>query len=288
MNFNFDNREITANTADASSIRWVQDRMDDLDVRIAQRDFEEAVRSIEKGIRCLYQNVLMKGRQLLASMDPKQVTYPLMSMHLSHQAQHLTDILSHVLNLESHLVSSTKKYAQLLIRLGEEDLARSTYLQSRKEYVRRKIRAMQHPGAYGINDVEGFVEAVAWLIVRVVKNSWSVYSETFSEQRMASNFFEWVKEQVEGILLNLSFDLIPAFSEIFRRQLFGYADDSPLYKRSKAGVLAVWSELKGLGLDMTFTLEPLIGEHRTSKEGTALSSVASLTEGAKSLGLQSS
>jgi hypothetical protein len=40
---------ITTSAADANSIRFIQDRMDDLDVRIASREFEEAVRSIEKG-----------------------------------------------------------------------------------------------------------------------------------------------------------------------------------------------------------------------------------------------
>ena len=132
-------------------------------------------------------------------MDAKQETYLLLSMHLSHRTQLLTDTLSHCLSLESRLPSSTKRYASLLLRLGEDDLARSTYLQSRSDYVRRKIRAMQHPGAYGANEVDGFVEGIAWLIVHVIKNSWSVYNDTFSETRMASIFFEWVKEQVEGI-----------------------------------------------------------------------------------------
>ena len=132
------------------------------------------------------------------SQDPNQVTYSLLSLHLSHRTKQLTDYISRALNLESHLPNSTKRYSLLLTRLGEDDLARSTYLQSRTEYVRRKIRAMQHPGAYGSNDVDGFVEAVAWLIVRVIKNSWVVYRDTFSESKMASNFFEWVKEQVEG------------------------------------------------------------------------------------------
>ena len=50
MNFNIDKGSefLAANNTD-NSVRWVQDWMDDLDVRIAMRDFEEAVRSIEKG-----------------------------------------------------------------------------------------------------------------------------------------------------------------------------------------------------------------------------------------------
>lgn len=221
-------------------------------------------------------------------MDSKQVSYSLLSIHLSHQSQQLAETLLHALNLESHLPSSAKKYAQLLIRLGEDDLARSTYLQSRKEYVRRKIRAMQHPGAYGINEVDGFVEAVAWLVVRVIKNSWNVYSEAFSEQRMASNFFEWTKGLVEGMFLRVNSECVLAFAEIFRRQLFGYADDSPLYNRSKAGVLEVWSELKDLGLEMTFILEPLIEQRQVTEEDAELPSTGQLVEGVKGLNLQNS
>lgn len=38
------------NKAELSAIKWLQDQMDDLDVLIAQNDFEEAVRHIEKGL----------------------------------------------------------------------------------------------------------------------------------------------------------------------------------------------------------------------------------------------
>jgi hypothetical protein len=138
------------------------------------------------------------GRQTLATMDSKKMTYSLLSLHLSHRTKQLTDHISHALDQESHLPSSAKRYAKLLISLGEEDLARSTYLQSRTDYVHRKIRAMQHPGAYGTNDVDGVVEAIAWVMVRIIKNSWTVYSDTFSETRMASSFFEWAKGQAAG------------------------------------------------------------------------------------------
>jgi exocyst complex component 8 len=199
MNFSIHRRGtfLTIDNSD-SSVRWVQEQMDDLDVRIAMRDFEDAVRSIEKGNAIVIHVSQILGRQTLASMDPKQATYPRLSLHLSRQIKQLTDYITHALNLESHLPNATKRYSVLLTRLGEDDLARSTYLQSRADYVRRKIRAMQHPGAYGINEVDGFMEAVAWLTVRVIKTSWGVYSETFSETRMASSFFEWVKEQAEG------------------------------------------------------------------------------------------
>jgi hypothetical protein len=57
---------------------------------------------------------------------------------------------------------------------------------------------MQHPGAYGTNDVDGVVEAIAWVMVRIIKNSWTVYSDTFSEARMASSFVDWANGQADG------------------------------------------------------------------------------------------
>jgi hypothetical protein len=141
-------------------------------------------------------------------MDAKQPTYPLLSLHLARHTQQLTDRLSHGLTLESQLPSTTKRYSHLLIRLGEDELARSMYLKSRASYIGRKVRAMQSHGAYGTNEIDAFVEAIAWLTIRVVKNSWTVYSETFSESRVASSFVEWVKEQVEGMFSLENFLLI--------------------------------------------------------------------------------
>jgi hypothetical protein len=40
---------LDATAADGNSLRRIQDHMDDLDVRIAMREFEEAVQGIEKG-----------------------------------------------------------------------------------------------------------------------------------------------------------------------------------------------------------------------------------------------
>jgi hypothetical protein len=131
-------------------------------------------------------------------MDTKLQTYSLLSLHLSHRTQQLTETLTRCLTLESRLPKSTKRYAMLLLRLGEDDLARTAYLRSRSEDLHRKIRAMQNPGSFEANDVDGLMEAIAWLIVRVIKNSWTVYSEIFSEIKMASSFFEWVQDEVKG------------------------------------------------------------------------------------------
>lgn len=138
---------------------------------------------------------------MLASMDPKQQPYPMLSLHLEERTQQLTMELSRSLKLESHLPTPTKRYVRLLIRLGEDVLARSSYLSSRTLYIRRKIRSMQQPEAYGNGEVDGLMEAIACVIIHAIRNTWSVYSDSFSESRMTSSFIEWVKEHIEGSIL---------------------------------------------------------------------------------------
>ena len=138
---------------------------------------------------------------MLATMDSSAQSYSLLSLHLSHRTQQLNNLLTHSLSFNSRNPTSTKRYSQLLIRVGEDDLARSTFLSSRASYVKQKIRAIQHPGAYGASDVDSFVEAIAWIVVRIIKNTWGVYNEVFGDNKTSSNFFEWCKEQVEGIYL---------------------------------------------------------------------------------------
>lgn len=71
---------------------------------------------------------------------------------------------------------------------------------------------------------------------------------------------------------------ILGFSEIFRRQLYGFPQDSQLYGRSKEGVLAVWAELRSLGLDVTFLLDSLIDEKSAEDSGKVLSEHPSAVE----------
>lgn len=126
------------------------------------------------------------------------MAYSLLTLHLNHRIKQLSNIISRVLNIESHLPKAAKRYSELIIRLGEDDLAQLTYLNSRAEYLRRKVRAMQHPGALGADRLDGFLTDIAWLVVRVIKNSWAVYHDIFTEPHMVSKFFAWAKEQMEG------------------------------------------------------------------------------------------
>ena len=69
--------------------------------------------------------------------------------------------------------------------------------------------------------------------------------------------------------------------------MYGYPRDSELYLRSKEGVLEIWSELKKLGLDMTFLLEALVVEQIEENENEGDAATEALTKSVQGLGLDS-
>lgn len=103
MNFNIDRRGsfLSANNSDGS-VRWVQDWMDDLDVRIAMRDFEEAVRSIEKGNAIVHQVVYFQGGKCLHlwTRSKSHIPYFLFicrtGLNNSRTTSHMPSIWNHI------------------------------------------------------------------------------------------------------------------------------------------------------------------------------------------------
>ena len=57
--------------------------------------------------------------------------------------------------------------------------------------------------------------------------------------------------------------------------MYGYSQDSQLYKHSKVAVQSVWSELKSMGLDLSFILEiketEETGEKNAGRNGSRVS-----------------
>jgi hypothetical protein len=79
---------------------------------------------------------------------------------------------------------------------------------------------------------------------------------------------------------------LSGFADLFRRQLFGYPEDSKVYKRSRAGVDQVWSQLKSIGLDMTFLLNTLIDTPLDSVNTLISPASTGLEKQVKGLGLE--
>lgn len=110
------------------NIRWVESQLDDLDIDIALRRFEEAVKRVER------------LRNLAKNIRGNLVAQEIVTLKVNERAAKLASVLIRQL-VESHSwMNSTKTYANWIIRLGFEDQAREAYLDTRSEVIKKRAR----------------------------------------------------------------------------------------------------------------------------------------------------
>ena len=110
------------------SIRWVESQLDDLDIDIALQRFEEAVKRVER------------LKNLAKNIRSNLVAQEIVTLKVNERAAKLASVLIRQL-VESHSwMSSTKTYANWIIRLGFEDQAREAYLDTRSEVIKKRAR----------------------------------------------------------------------------------------------------------------------------------------------------
>lgn len=114
-----------------------------------------------------------------------------------------------------------------LVRLGEPDRARETFLGGRADVVRRRARQIKFEG-----DVSLYISELAMVCFTLVKNTCEWYMAAFRDNAMASGlsgsvldgtrahsrsgFVRWASQQME------------AFAEMFGRQVYGADQDRAL------------------------------------------------------------
>jgi hypothetical protein len=110
------------------NIRWVESQLDDLDIDIALRRFEEAVKRVER------------LKNLAKNIRGNLVAQEIVTLKVNERAAKLASVLIRQL-VESHSwMNSTKTYANWIIRLGFEDQAREAYLDARSEVIKKRAR----------------------------------------------------------------------------------------------------------------------------------------------------
>ncbi|KAL0567919.1 exocyst complex component exo84 [Marasmius crinis-equi] len=223
--------------------RWTSEWADDLNVAIALKEWDKAVKLVEEG----------KAR--LAMTPPLAPKLPLLTTQLTNA---LLDTLSQASNRKTvvvHLIS-------LLLRLGAGAAARSTFLKMRSQVVRdlvRKIKFEGHIGAY--------VGDLAMVYFTAIKHTADWFLASFKENEVASAFIDWARGQVEN------------YAEIFRSQV--YTGDVVEPKVVEEAMKITYSLSRKLleeyGLDFRFLLDEQLIEK--PKDGPKPTITAYSTEG---------
>lgn len=178
------------------NLRWVEMQMDDLDMRIAHRRFEAAVKLIES-LRLLATQ-LSKNNLLAAD---------LVGIKLDERAQRLATLITTDLVSNIARKSVVKDTVTWLTRLGYEDRARETLLSAKSDVIRKRTRQVTFEG-----DVVGYISQIALVRFTLVRNTAEVFLECFGNGG-SSAMVKWAREEIWG------------FVELFRRQLEGVEED---------------------------------------------------------------
>ncbi|GAA5858578.1 hypothetical protein JCM1840_001268 [Sporobolomyces johnsonii] len=210
-------------------LSWIGDYSDELSVAIATRTFEEAVVLVEKGKTILPQ----------IAGDP-HASY-LFRAKLDQRTSDLVSVLLHDLSDHSIRKSGVVRTTSWLLRLGQGERARETFLTSRGALVRKRARQIKFEG-----DISMYISELAMVCFTLVKNTCEWYMAAFKDNRMASGFVRWASEQVE------------IYAETFRRQVYGADQDGKVIEESLEVTKAHGAMLRDVGLDFTFLLDGLL------------------------------
>ncbi|OCF35643.1 exocyst complex component EXO84 [Kwoniella heveanensis BCC8398] len=216
--------------SDSKDLRWIDEYGDELTMAIAMRDWEEAVKLVER------------GRDLLKTVSSNQAALSLLTTRLDQLTPSLISQLTHDLSSPSIRKISASKLVTLLTRLDSAELARDIFLKARTEVMLKRVRSIKCEG-----DISIYVSELAIVCFTVVRHTSDWYMTAFRENRMASGFVTWAKEQIE------------TFADMFRRQVYapniekGVADECIRVTASHNRKL-----LRDVGLDFTYVLSTLL------------------------------
>lgn len=203
------------------SIRWVESQIDGLDIDIALQRFEEAVGRTEK------------LRKLAHNMKSNQTAQEIILAKVDERAARLAQSVSRQLAQSAAGAERTKENVSWLLRLGYEDLARTTYLSARTETLRLRTRNLPFTGA-----LPPYLHALSFATFTLLLHTFSTFSGSFPPAS-GSAVVKWAKERVDE------------FNEVLERQLSSVEKGSELWNeclqtaREQAGVL------REVGVDFT-------------------------------------
>ncbi|GAA5869196.1 hypothetical protein JCM16303_000387 [Sporobolomyces ruberrimus] len=210
-------------------LSWIGNYSDELSVAIATRSFEDAVVLVEKGKTIL--------PQIAGNPHASYLFRAKLDARTSELVSSLLSDLSDASLRKTGVVVTTG----WLLRLGQGEHARETFLTARGALLRKRARQIKFEG-----DISMYISELAMVCFTLIKNTCEWYMAAFKDNRMASGFVRWASAQVE------------IYAEIFRRQVYGADQDGRVIEESLEVTKAQGAMLRDVGLDFSFLLDGLL------------------------------
>ncbi len=220
---------IGTSLSDSKDLLWIDEFADDLTMAIATQDWDESVKLVER------------GQDLMRTVRGNAEATEMLQYRLDTLRPTVIQKIALDLSSPDIRKTSAARLIALLARLDRAELARDTFLKARHDLMVRLVRSIKHEG-----DISLYVNELAAVCFTVLRHTSDWYINAFQDNRMASGFVSWAKEQIEY------------FGDVFRRQVYAPAID----KRTVEECLRVTGSanrklLRDVGLDFTFLIEAL-------------------------------
>ncbi|KAI9476614.1 Cullin repeat-like-containing domain protein [Zychaea mexicana] len=225
-----DGKDAEINPADQ---KWLSYLPDELEVAIALRQFENAVKDIEQ------------ARKLFSSYKRETPLLRESKRQVDKYTESLSSIISHDL---SNILLTKIQFQRLvnwLLRLDKGEEAREVFLNTRSLIIKKRIRQLTFEG-----DSTTYINELALVVFTLVRNTCEWYRDSFKQNEMASRFITWVREQTE------------IYADIYKRQVFNHSQlNCQIIADCFKSTLDQCSILRKVGLDLKFLLEDFFLEN---------------------------
>lgn len=223
------NEEPTNNYPNLLNVDWLIELPEDLDMCIAQRDFEGAVQLVER------------GRSYLIGF-PESSHLKDIRDKIEQRVEQLVNVLEKSLDNSSssrHVsLRSIRVYVLLLIRLSRGKLACELFLRNRGYEIKNSFKQLKMEGATAI-----YITKLASVFFTSLIETGKEYKRNFSLNQNCSAFVVWVHNELQH------------FADKFTRQVFTRNSKISAVAGCIKTALAECERLQGIGLDLKFDLQ---------------------------------
>lgn len=211
------------------NVDWLIELPEDLDMSIAQRDFEGAVQLVER------------GRTYLVDF-PESSHLKDIRDKIENRVEQLVNVLEKSLDNSSssrHVsLRSIRDYVLLLIKLGRGKLACELFLKNRGYEIKNSFKQLKMEGATAI-----YIKKLASVFFTSVIETGREYKRNFSLNRDCSAFVVWLHNELQH------------FADKFTRQVFTRNSSLQGVGLCISIALTQCERLSNIGIDLTFDLQ---------------------------------
>ncbi|KAL1922232.1 uncharacterized protein VTP21DRAFT_9771 [Calcarisporiella thermophila] len=224
--------EETSYVPTADEIKRMVDKIDDMDVLVAHKEYVQAV------------ELLVDAKKLLACSEKDDTRGPTgLQASIERQTSALSQAICHDLRNPRLITERMNQLIEYLIRLDLQEMACEIILATKSSLIHQRVTQLPFDG-----NITSYIHDLSLVVFTLVKSTCQKFVEYFEEEVANSVLIRWVKKEIE------------TFAAIFKKQVFlgGAQKDVQLVRACVDHTEKYCAMLEDIGLDLNFLFIHLI------------------------------